>query len=256
LQSPGRFVDRRGIQELFLVCAGLLVYYLIRGFVVDELPVAQAHALDIVHLERSLHLFWEPALQRDLNGGLLEIQIWNGVYFWAHAPIIAIVGVWLYLRSRHTYALIRNAFLVSALLGLFIYYAYPVAPPRLLPSFGFVDTMQRYSRLSYQAQSLKPFVNPYAAVPSLHFGWSVLIGVGVIRALQRPFGWALGSVLPLLMLIAVIATANHFVFDAVMGLIVCGAGLGLALAFQRWQSGRQRAAAVIKTRDVREPAVA
>jgi PAP2 superfamily protein len=203
-----------------------------------------------------LHFFWEPALQRYLGQGLLQIQIWNAIYFWAHAPVIAVVGIWLYMRSRRDYSLIRNAFLGSAVLGLLIYYAYPVAPPRLLPGFGFVDTLQRYSSLSYQAQSLRPFVNPYAAVPSLHFGWSVLIGVGLIRMLRGPIGWALGSILPLLMLVAIIATANHFVFDAVIGLVVCLVSLGAALAFQHWQLARQ---AVLNARarpQVREPAAA
>lgn len=256
MQSPGRWIDRRGIRELGLVGAVLLVYYLIRGFVADDFPEARAHALAIVEFERNLHIFREPQLQHLLSTGLLQIQLWNGVYFWAHAPVIALVGVWLYLRHRSSYSLIRNSFLFSALAGLLIYWLLPVAPPRLLPAFGFVDTMQRYSSVSYQAQSLKPFVNPYAAVPSLHFGWSVLIGVGVVRALQHPLGWALGALLPLLMLIAIIATANHFVFDAVVGLVVCLAALGLATALHRWQTARApvRPALHAAKRDAREPA--
>jgi hypothetical protein len=256
VQSPARLIDRRGIRELGLVGAGLLIYYLIRGFVADELSEARTHALAIVQLERSLHVFHEPQLQHLLSGSLLQIQLWNGVYFWAHAPVIAIVGVWLYLHHRSNYSLIRNAFLFSAIGGLIIYWLYPVAPPRLMSGFGFVDTMQRYSSLSYQAQSLKPFVNPFAAVPSLHFGWSVLIGVGLIRALQRPWGWALGAILPLIMLISIIATANHFVFDAVIGLVVCLTALSAALALSQWQIARARIrpAALSNRRESREPA--
>jgi hypothetical protein len=239
VQSPGRWIEHRGIRELSLVGAGLLIYYLIRGFVVDEFTEAHAHALAIIQVERNLHLFHESELQQLLNGSMFQIQLWNGVYFWAHAPVIAAVGVWLYLHHRPNYSLIRNSFLFSALAGLLIYWLFPVAPPRLMPGFGFVDTMQRYSSVSYQAQSLKPFVNPFAAVPSLHFGWSVLIGVGVIRALQHPIAWALGALLPLLMLIAIIATANHFVFDAAAGLVVCVAALGLAATLHRWQAARQ-----------------
>jgi hypothetical protein len=255
VQSPARLIDRRGIRELGLVGAVLLIYYLIRGFVADELPEARTHALGIVQLERNLHVFREPQLQHLLSGSLLQIQIWNGIYFWAHAPIIAAVGVWLYLQHRPSYTLIRNAFLFSAIAGLLIYWLYPVAPPRLVPGFGFIDTMQRYSSLSYQAQSLKPFVNPFAAVPSLHFGWSVLIGVGLIRALQRPLGWALGGLLPLLMLISIIATANHFVFDAVAGLVVCLASLSVALVLYQWQTARARQPAPHSDRrEAREPA--
>ena len=256
MQSPGHWLERRGMRELSLVGAGLLIYYLIRGFVVDEFPEARAHALAIVQLERALHVFHEPQLQQLLNGNMLQIQFWNGVYFWGHAPIIAAVGVWLYLHHRPNYSLIRNSFLFSALAGLIIYWLFPVAPPRLLPGFGFVDTMQRYSSVSYQAQSLKPFVNPFAAVPSLHFGWSVLIGVGVIRALQHPIAWAFGALLPLLMLIAIIATANHFVFDAAVGLAVCLAALGLAATLHRWQAAREpsRLASKANRRPAREAA--
>jgi hypothetical protein len=255
VRSPARLIDRHGLRELGLVGIGLLIYYLVRGFVADELPEARTHALAIIHLEQNLHVFWEPQIQHLLNRGIAEIQFWNLVYFWAHAPVIAAVGVWLYLRDRRRYSLIRNAFLVSALIGLVIYWLVPVAPPRLLSGFGFVDTMQRYSGLSYQAQSLRPFVNPYAAVPSLHFGWSLLIGVGLILAVGRTLGWVLGIVLPLLMLIAIVATANHFFFDAAAGLVVCLIGLLAAAAVQRWQASRERPATRQAERhDVSEPA--
>jgi len=251
VQGLSRRMGSKGLQELGLVGAVLLIYYLIRGYVADELSEARAHALSIVHLEQSLRLFCEPRLQRFLSQGLMEVKFWNGVYFWAHAPVIAAVGIWLYLNHRRHYTLVRNAFLVSAIVGLLVYWLYPVAPPRLLSGFGFVDTMQRYSSLSYQAQSLKPFVNPYAAVPSLHFGWSFLIGVGVILALRHPLGWFLGLLLPLLMFLAILATANHFFFDAVAGFGDCVASLVAALALQRWQLARRVPA---PTRvDIREP---
>jgi hypothetical protein len=252
LHSPARGLDRNGIRELALVAAGLLIYYLIRGFVADEFAEARAHALVIVQVERALHLFHEPQLQRLLDGSLLQIQFWNSVYFWGHAPVIIAIGLWLYLQHRSHYSLIRNSFLLSALAGLLVYWLFPVAPPRLLPGFGFVDTVQRYSSISYQAQSLKPFVNPFAAVPSLHFGWSLLIGVGIIRATPRPIGWVCGLLLPALMLIAVVATANHFVFDAVAGLVICLGALGVAMALQRWQVARN--AVRVATRPERRPA--
>jgi hypothetical protein len=254
LHSSGRGLDRHGTRELALVAAGLLIYYLIRGFVADEFAEARAHALAIVQVERALHIFREPQLQHLLAGSLPQIQFWDAVYFWGHAPVIVAVGLWLYLQHREHYSLIRNSFLLSALAGLLVYWLYPVAPPRLLPGFGFVDTMQRYSSMSYQAQSLKPFVNEFAAVPSLHFGWSLLIGIGIIRAAQHPIGRACGALLPILMLIAIIATANHFVFDAAAGLVICLGALGGAIALRRWKlarTGAQRA-----TRTERRPEVA
>jgi hypothetical protein len=253
LQAPTRWIHGKGIRELGFVGGVLLVYYLIRGAVVDEITEARAHALAIVHLEQALHVFWEPYLQRSMSADIFQIQFWNGVYFWAHAPVIVAVSVWLYLNHRRHYELLRNAFLVSAVIGLFVYWLYPVAPPRLLAGFGFVDTMQRYSDLSYQAQSLRPFVNPYAAVPSLHFGWSMLVGVGLVLTLGRPLGWVLGILLPLLMFFAILATANHFVFDALAGFLVCLVSLVVAVLVQRWQAAK-RPATNSTSQEMPEPA--
>ncbi len=255
MRSRLRLADRHGLREIGLVGICLIIYFLIRGFVADEYPEAQAHALGIIHLEQALHVFWEPQLQHLLDPNLFLTQLWNQVYFWGHAPVILVVAIWLYLRHRRTYSLVRTAFLVSAIAGLLIYWLMPVAPPRLLPGFGFVDTMERYSEVSYQAQSLKPFVNPYAAVPSLHVGFAIVIGVALVLALRRPIGWALGVALPALMLVAIIATANHFFFDAVAGLVVCFFGLLVALAVQHWQDAREHGRARPEApRDVGQPA--
>lgn len=251
-----RAINRAALREVGLVGAGLLIYFLIRGNVADEVGEATRHALRIIALERAVGFFWEPQLQRELGGRLLQIQFWNLIYFWAHAPVIVAVAIWLYLRHRDRYALIRNAFLVSAVIGLCIYRFFPVAPPRLVPGYGFVDTMQRYSELSYQAESLKPFVNPYAAVPSLHFGWSFLIGIGLALALRRPLGWVVAVLLPLLMFFAIIVTANHFIFDALTGFADALAGFAGALAFQAYQTLRSahRGQRALQRRDAGEPA--
>ncbi|MBI2760409.1 MAG: inositol phosphorylceramide synthase [Chloroflexi bacterium] len=144
------------------------------------------------------------------------------------------VGLLAYFLSRgridrrrpDVYRLTRDAFLGSAVIGLICYRVFPVAPPRLAEDHDFVDTMQEYSKVSYQAQSLGPFVNPYAAVPSLHFGWSFLMSVALLLARPRTWWtWLLAIVQPALMFLAIVATANHWVLDAVAGLVVCGAGL-------------------------------
>ncbi len=235
------------IGEFGLVGGCLLIYFLIRGNVVDEPRQAFNHAVDVIGLEKRFDFFWEPAWQQAIRGNAFQTRLWNYVYFWLHAPVIIALAIWLYLRHRPTYVLIRNAFLVSALIGLFVYAVYPVAPPRLmtpsgykeyglaatsLPNYGFEDTMRDYSNVSYQAESLKPFVNPFAAVPSLHFGWAFLIGVAVALALRNWFGLLAAIVLPVLMFFGVVLTANHFIFDAIAGLAVCCVGLAAAFLFQ------------------------
>jgi hypothetical protein len=164
------------------------------------------------------------------------------VYFWAHAPLIVSVGAWLFARHRPTYLLMRNSFLISAVIGLVSYRFFPVAPPRLVPGYGFIDTMQEHSKLSYQAQSLKPFVNPYAAVPSFHFGWSFLVFSAMVMALPRhAVSWGLGLGQAGLILVSIVATANHWFLDAAAGLAVCAIGLVSAVILgQRLNRSPQR----------------
>jgi len=109
-----------------------------------------------------------------------------------------------------------------------------VAPPRLLPGFGFVDTLAVFNNLSYQAQSARPFVNPYAAVPSLHVGWAFLLALGIIGATRSKPIWFLAALLPVAQFAAIVVTANHFIFDALVGLIVSSMGLVIAIMLQRF----------------------
>lgn len=237
----------RGLAEFGIVGACLLVYFLIRGNVVDRPASAFAHAADVIDLERRLGIFWEPSWQKAISGDRFQIDFWNFVYFWLHGPAIIVVAFWLYFRQRRVYYFIRNAFLVSAAIALFLYAVYPVTPPRLMtpagfqeygiagtaPKLGFDDTMRQYSQVSYQAESLKPFVNPFAAMPSLHLGWVFLIALGVALALRNPFGWVVAVVWPVLMLFGITLTANHFLLDGAAGMAVALAGLGAAVGIER-----------------------
>ncbi len=228
------------LRELLLIAGGLFAYFLTRGSIEDRHALAQRNAARVVRLEQRRGLYWEPLLNAWTARGRLRIRVWNLVYFWAHGPLIVAAGVWLYHNERQTYRLTRDAFLGSALVGLVCYRLFPVAPPRLMDGYNFVDTMHDHSKLSYQAQSLGPFVNPYAAVPSLHFGWSFLMSVALVLARPRSWWARLVAVAqPLLMFTAIVATANHWVLDAVAGLATCAAGLGAAFAFRAGRARRQ-----------------
>lgn len=220
--------------ELAVVGSGLLLYFLSRGRIEDRHRAAQRNAATLVRMEQWLGIFCEPDINAWVARSRGWTRVWNLVYFWAHAPLISVGAVWLYRRDPPAYRLTRNAFLGSAIIGLISYRLYPVAPPRLMEGHDFLDTMREHSRLSYQAQSLGPFVNPYAAVPSLHFGWSFLLGVGLVIARPKAWwAWLMATVQPALMLVAIVATANHWILDAVAGLIACLVGLGAAL--RRWR---------------------
>src|SRR5205814_5341527 len=146
------------------------------------------------------------------------VHLFNYVYFWLDFPLIALVGLLMYGRRRHQYTFTRDAILSSGALALVAYALYPVAPPRLLPETGLVDTLQRFNNLSYQAQSTSFFVNPYAAMPSLHVGWAVLLAIGVIWAFGgNKVVLALAIAHPLTQWISTMATGNHYLIDGFGG---------------------------------------
>ena len=224
----------RDMFELSLVALAFLLYFLVRGFVVDRHDEALDNALWIIDFERALGIFWEPDMQELVLDHRWAIDINNFIYFWLDFPLIVAVGIWMYFMRRHEYTVARDAMLLSGAIALVVYNTFPVMPPRLLPTGEFVGTVEEFSNFSYQAQSTQAFVNPYAAVPSLHFGWAVILGGALFFAVRNPFVRAFALSLPWLQFASIVFTANHYILDAVAGLIVCLAGIWLALAMQRW----------------------
>jgi hypothetical protein len=226
----------RDISEIGIVAVAFLLYFLVRGSVVQRDEEALRNALNIVDLQRTLGFFWEP----DLNAAVLDygalIQFFNAIYFWMDFPLIIAIGLWMYFFDhRHQYTVARDALLASGAIALVVYHLFPVAPPRLLPAeYGFVDTLERYTNLSYQAQSTAPFVNPYAAVPSLHYGWAVLVGGVLFWTTGNVWLRGLAVLLPIAQFTSILFTANHYIIDAMAGLIVALMGLLVAMALQRW----------------------
>lgn len=218
--------------EIGLVALGFLLYFIVRGAVVDRTGEALANARAIIEVQKAAGLLFEPALNAWTMDAAWRIDLFNWVYFWLDFPLIVSIGLLLFFRSRFHYTLLRDALLISGGLALVMYVSYPVAPPRYLPEWGFTDTLEEFANLSYQAQSMAPFVNPYAAVPSLHVGWSVLLAFVVFMATKNPL--YRGAVLGILGLqtVAVMATANHYFFDTMVGTLVCVAALMIALWLQ------------------------
>ena len=137
--------------------------------------------------------------------------------------MIAATLVWLVLRHPDAYALYRNGLLLSGAVGLVIFTLYPMAPPRFMDAYGFVDTITLHSN-SYRVLQPPSLVNQYAAMPSPHCGWDLLMGFAIARHAPRRLRW-IGYVLPVVMVSAVVLTANHYILDAVMGMLLVGASL-------------------------------
>ncbi len=229
--------QRRGgswwdLSEFALAAFGFLLYFLVRGAVVDRVDEALANARAIVDLERALGIFVEGDMQRWTLGHELWWRTANFVYFWWDFPLIVGVGVVMFVTRRGCYTFLRDACLISGGIALVMYALIPVAPPRLVPELGIVDTLQQFAQLSYQAQSMQPFVNPYAALPSLHVGWALLLVVAVFRATGSVAARGASLLVLVAQSVAVVATGNHFVIDGVVGVVVCVVALVVALWLQ------------------------
>jgi len=221
----------RAARETVLVIFAYLAYFGVRGLTEGNYDLAIDNAGAIVHLEKALGFFWEPAIQRLILDQKWVVRAANEVYIFGHWPVIAAVAVWLFMRRPRTYSLLRNAFFISGAIGIIVFATFPVAPPRLA-GIGLVDTITLHSN-SYRVLQPPAFVNQYAAVPSLHFGWNLLIGIALFTQSPRVVMRAFGAVVPLMMASAIVLTANHYVFDAVAGAVVALAGLAVAYMLQR-----------------------
>jgi hypothetical protein len=223
---------RRGLlREAALVALAILLYFGIRNLTAGSPEAAFANAERLLDLERALGLAREETLQAAVTGSDALVTLANWVYIWGHWPVILTAAVILYLRDRPQYVLLRNALFVSGALGFLFFALFPVAPPRLLP-LELVDTVTEQSH-AYRALQPPGLTNQYAAFPSLHVGWNLLVGIVVFAASTRLATRVFAVVSPLAMAFAVVATANHFLVDVAAGAAVVLVGLGVALALQQ-----------------------
>ena len=213
----------RGLVEGATLVALYGVYELIRGGGNATLSVARAHTDSIVSFERHLHVFGEQSLQHAAHAVPALPSLLGAAYVILHFVGTTAFIVWMYRRHRDHFAFVRNTLIASTAIGLSIYVLYPAAPPRLA-GLGFVDTVTNGAHLNLSSNLLGSVYNPYAAVPSLHFGYSLIVGFGVATYAKRRALRIIGASYPAVMLIVIVATGNHFFFDAAAGGIVVGIG--------------------------------
>jgi hypothetical protein len=217
----------KGVVEVAALFALYGVYEVVRGFGSTSFAAAREHTDAIVALERSLHVFGELAIQDWVHGipflpGLLGLA-----YITLHLAATSALLVWVYRSHPARFAVVRTTLVVSTAIALVVYVVYPAAPPRLA-GLGFADTVSDQAHVNLSSDLLGSFYNPFAAVPSLHFGYALLVGLVVAQLARNRFVRGLGAVYPAFMLFTIVATGNHFVFDAVAGGIVMLAGLMVA----------------------------
>ncbi len=229
---------QRAVREVTLVVSAYLTYFAVRGFTEGDYDRAVENASTVMALERNLGFFWEEALQAPAIESQAMTSALNAIYIWGHWPVICTTAAWLLMTRYDTFRLFRNAFLISGGIGLLIFATFPVAPPRLVPELDVVDTVTEHSN-AYRVLQPPAFVNQYAAVPSLHFGWNLLIGVAIFRSAEHHLLRALSFGSPVLMGLAIVLTGNHFIFDAVAGGAVALLGLVAAEQLEVWSARRR-----------------
>jgi PAP2 superfamily len=241
------------VRELALVVALLLVYKYGRFLGKDHVDAALRNARDVIGIERTLGVFSEARLQDLVLSDTALIRFLNIYYLAAHVAVTAAAFVWLYVRHPATYRRFRNVMVVITLTGMAGHLLMPLAPPRMFPHLGFVDTARTFGPASYGAGSpYKGFANEFAAMPSLHFGWAVVIAWAVLIATTSRWRY-LVILHPVMTLAAIVLTANHYWLDAFVATVLFAFALGVDWLLER---RRKRHAEVRARADARtvEPA--
>ncbi len=251
----------------YIEAAAILAFYVVYSWVRNQYgsaTVAPALALHnaqrVVDIERSLGLFVEPHVQHAFLGWSWFVRMWNIYYGTLHFIVTAGVLVFLFRRRPDRYRVMRTTLGFTTALALIGFTLFPLMPPRLLNdvgtwgggdlSFDFVDTLSRYGGLwSFDSGGMAAVSNQYAAMPSLHIGWSLWCALAIWPVVRNPWVRGLFACYPLVTLFAIVVTANHFWLDAVGGVAVLCVGYALArrcdplLARVRNQRGQGRRSA-------------
>jgi PAP2 superfamily len=195
--------------------AAITAYFLVRGATEGSVSQAVRNAGHVVGVERFFGINVEGAWQSAVSGWPWATTVLNWIYIYGHWPVIIVTLIWLARRHPAVYYRTRNAMLVSGAIGLVVFISFPVAPPRLA-NLGLIDTVTQQSD-AYRVLQPAMFTNQYAAMPSLHVGWDLLIGLAIFVAARHTLVKMVGVLMPIAMATAVVLTANHYIIDAIIG---------------------------------------
>jgi membrane-associated phospholipid phosphatase len=197
-----------------------ILYETVRGVAESNAAVPFTHARSIMSAERTLHIFAEQSVQSWAMGHRVLIEFANFMYVNSHFVITTSVLVWLYLRHNDRFYFVRNMFVVAMGLALIGYLLMPTAPPRFFPELGFVDTIAYYVNVKHDSGLVALFFNPYAAVPSMHVAFSLMVAIPTMLIVRRRALKVLWALYPLLIVFVVVVTGNHWFMDAIAGAAV------------------------------------
>jgi hypothetical protein len=217
--------------QITLVIGLAEVYRLLRRLIPTDWPQATANAHHVLRLEQVSHFAWERGIQAWFLRFPELVRGMNWFYLSSHFLVTGAFFVWLYWRNREGFAIFRDGFLLATAIALVIHWRYPTAPPRLV-HMGIKDTMELYSDVNIGSPDHERFSNPVAAVPSLHAGWAIAVGAGLLLYTRNFLARAAGAVYPAAVLLTIVVTGNHFIFDAIAGALVMAVGFAATAPFR------------------------
>ena len=223
------------LRQLVLFAGAYYAYRIVRGFVDGQATRAFENARALVDAERTLGLFFEPGLQAWAEGQEWLLTFANWMYVNSHFVVTTTFLIWLYIARNHAFYYVRNMFMIAMGLALVGYAAYPTAPPRYLPEWGFTDTVAAFVGDAAE-QSANVLYNPFAAVPSMHVAFALMIAFPAIRLVRHRTLKVLWALYPVVVTFVVMVTANHFWLDAALG--AAGAAVSAAFTYAALASAR------------------
>jgi hypothetical protein len=222
---PNGWLD--AMRQLGLFAAAYYLYRIVRGFVDGQASLAFENARALVDIERALGTFFEPALQAWARSEEWLLTFANWMYVNSHFVVTTTFLIWLYVARNHAFYYVRNMFMVGMGLALVLYVVFPAAPPRFMPEWGFTDTVATFVGEGAE-RSANVLYNPYAAVPSMHVAFALMIAVPAFILVRNRVIKALWAIYPAVVTFVVLATANHFWLDAALGALVAGVAASAA----------------------------
>jgi membrane-associated phospholipid phosphatase len=207
-------------RQIGLVLVVNTAYEVVRGIADGQKAVAFANGQQVMDVERATSTFFEPSLQAFFLPANWLMDFANQVYMNSQFAVVLGFFVWLYFFRNESFYFVRNMFAVSMGLALMGYVLYPTAPPRFFPEYGFVDTINDYSSVNHDSALAKLLINPYAAVPSMHCAFALMIGAAGFQLVRTRVMKAAFATWPLLVAWVVIVTGNHYWVDIVLGWMV------------------------------------
>ena len=227
-------LENRYAREGFLLLLGYAAYMLLRQIFPENLEaVGRVNASRIIEVEKVLGIYWEPTIQSSLlSEASWVVTFFNWAYSLGFLPVLVPGALVLMTLRYDTFVYFRRVFLISYVMTWALWLTVPVTPPRLMPELGFIDSIDVMGPAFYSSKEAIAFYNQHSAMPSMHFGWTLLFSVMLLRSGSRTLR-LFGVLYPAAAFGAIVVTANHYFLDAVVGGVIVGCAFAIYHLAQR-----------------------